>query len=233
MPTALVIRHEPYEAIAGFRAPIEARGFDIVEIDVGTPEFCQIDLLAPELLVIMGGPMGVYEQDRFPWLSREIVRVCERIAADLPTLGVCLGSQIMAAAMGARVFPGPVRELGFAPIELTADGRGSALSALAGIPMLHWHGDSFDLPEGTALLASTSLYRHQAFSRGPNILALQFHPEMGVDEDFESWLEQGQDFIAGAGTDTISLRSAYVDVGPACAAAGRQMLQHWLAGIDG
>src|SRR3546814_15970605 len=100
----------------------------------------------------MGGPMGVYETDRHPWIPHELERLSARIAADRPTLGVCLGIQMMAAAMGADVYPGPVKEVGFAPVTLTDTGRDSPLGAVGNPPILHWHGDSFDLPETVALL---------------------------------------------------------------------------------
>lgn len=232
MPSALVICHERYEGLAGFRAPIDARGFAIDEIYVGDPDFRAVDLLDPDLLVIMGGPMGVYEQDRHPWMGHEIVRVAERIAADRPTIGVCLGSQIMAAAMGARVYKGPVNEVGFAPVALNAAGQGSPLAEIAGVPMLHWHGDTFDLPEDVTLLASTPAFAHQAFARGDNILALQFHPEMGEDPGFSEWCAHGTRFAAKAGTTPERLMADYAALGPQAAAAGRRLLDRWLAALD-
>src|SRR3546814_17587983 len=102
----------------------------------------------------MGGPMGVYETDRHPWIPHELERLSARIAADRPTLGVCLGSQMMAAAMGADVYPGPVKEVGFAPVTLTDPGRDSPLGAAGNSPILPWPSHSFDLPAHVALLAA-------------------------------------------------------------------------------
>jgi len=232
MQRALVICHERYEGLAGFRAPIDARGYAIDEVYVGDPDFLALDMLEPDLLVIMGGPMGVYEQDRYPWMGHEIVRVAERIAADLPTLGVCLGSQIMASAMGARVFKGPVNEVGFAPVALNAAGRASPLSEVVNVPMLHWHGDTFDLPDDVDLLASTPAFAHQAFARGNNILALQFHPEMGEDASFSEWCAHGARFAAKAGTTPERLMADYGALGPAAVAAGQRLLHRWLAAVD-
>ena len=232
MLSALVIRHERDEGLAGFSAPIDARGYMIDEMYVGDPDFLALDLLEPDLLVIMGGPMGVYEQDRYPWLGHEIVRVAERIAADRPTIGVCLGSQVMAAAMGARVFRATVNEVGFAPVALNPAGQASPLAEVAGVPMLHWHGDTFDLPEGTSLLASTPAFPHQAFARGDNILALQFHPEMGEDVSFAEWCAHGIDFAAKAGTTPDRLAADYAVLGPQAVAAGRRLLDRWLAGVN-
>jgi GMP synthase (glutamine-hydrolysing) len=232
VPTALVIQHEDYESLAGFREPLIRRGYTIEMISVRNPHFEHVDFLEPDLLVIMGGPMGVYEQAAYPWMNHEIIRVAERIIADLPTLGVCLGSQVMAAAMGSAVFKGMYNEVGFRPITLTATGRNSALAPVEDLPLLHWHGDTFDLPEGVTLLASSDLYPNQAFARGPNILALQFHPEMGEDESFATWCEKGDPFIEHAGTDVETLHAEHEKFGPAAVAAGRELLNNWLVGLD-
>ncbi|WP_165324587.1 glutamine amidotransferase [Rhizorhabdus phycosphaerae] len=231
MKTALVIRHVPYEGIAGFRAPVEAAGFVIDRIDVTDPEFPNVDFDSPDLVVMMGGPMGVYETDRHPWIGCEIARLARRIMLDRPTLGVCLGSQMIAAAMGARVYAGPVKEVGFAPVAITDTGLSSPLRHIADVPVLHWHGDTFDLPEGAELLASSDKYAHQAFRRGQNILALQCHPEMGEDPRFDAWLED-EPYIHAAGTSVEALRDDHGRHGSRAVEAGRRMIADWLARID-
>src|SRR6202034_1055939 len=107
--------------------------------------------------------------------SGEVAAIAARLRANKPLLGICLGAQMMASALGARVAPGPVKEIGFAP--LTPMGLSSVLAPLADVPVLHWHGDNCDLPEGCEQLASTSPCPVQAFSRLPSQLALQFHIE--------------------------------------------------------
>lgn len=231
MPLALVIQHADYESLAGFRTPLVARGYAIKTISVLAPEFDLLNFLEPDLLIIMGGPMGVYEQAQHPWMAHEIIRVAERIVADRPTLGVCLGSQLIAAAMGGRVFKGADNEVGFKPVTLTEAGKRSPLNWLSGQPLLHWHGDTFELPADVTLLASTDVYPHQAFARSANILALQFHPEMGEDDSFDTWCERGDPFIAKAGTDVDRLMAEHREFGPAAVAAGCEMLDHWLAGL--
>jgi GMP synthase (glutamine-hydrolysing) len=104
--------------------------------------------------------------------------------------------------------------------------------ALAGHPVLHWHGDTFDLPAGTELIASTSLYPHQGFRRGPNVLALQFHAEMGEDERFDAWVGSWPHDIAAAGTDAAILRADHARYGPPSLTAGRAMIRQWLAGLS-
>jgi len=225
MLTGLIIRHVPYEGIAGFREPIEAAGYALERVDVGDADFASVDFLSPDLLILMGGPMGVYERADHPWIDCEIVRLAERIACGLPTLGVCLGGQMIAAAMGAEVVCGPTLEIGFGPVTPSAAGADSPLRHVAGVPVLHWHGDTFGLPEGVELLASTAAYPHQAFRLGRNLLALQFHAEMGEDPRFEAWLD-GADEAARDG-----LRAEHDALGAAAVAAGRAMIAEWLAGI--
>lgn len=232
MKTALIIRHTPFEGIAGFRAPIEAAGYAIERIDVTDPAFQTVDLVAPDLVAMMGGPMGVYETEAHPWIPCEIKRLGMRLAADRPTIGVCLGSQMIAAALGAAVYPGPTKEVGFASVAINPAGLGSPLRHLADVPVLHWHGDTFDLPEGTERLASTAAFANQAFRRGRTLLAIQFHPEMGEDPRLEDWIEASPRDLIEAGTDAATVRADYARLGPDAVAAGRTAIAEWLAGLD-
>lgn len=228
--TGLIIRHVPHEGIAGYREPIEAAGYELDRIDVSDAGFGAVDLGEPDLLIMMGGPMGVYEQDAHPWIACQLRRLARRIDAGRPTLGVCFGAQMMAAAMGARVYPGPAKEVGFHPLSFVD--TASPLRHLADVPVLHWHGDTFDLPDDVELLASTPAYPHQAFRRGSNILALQFHGEMGLDPRFGEWLRQWPDALAETGGSVEGMRDLHSRHGPSAVAAGRAMITEWLAGLD-
>ena len=232
MKRALIIRHVPYEGVAGFRDPIEAAGFDVDRIDVADPAFATLDLREPDLVIMMGGPMGVYEQDRHPWIACQLRRLRARLAADRPTLGVCFGAQMMAAALGAEVYAGPVKEVGFHPVTVHDLDPANPLRHVAEVPLLHWHGDTFTLPDNVELLASSHVYPHQAFRRGRNLLALQFHAEMGEDERFEAWLEEGRDSVIEAGGTEADLRQAHELHGPVAVAAGRRMIADWIDGLD-
>ena len=229
MKSALIIRHVPREGVAGFRAPIEAAGYVIDRVDVDDQDFHALDLVSPDLVVMMGGPMGVYEREAHPWISCQLKLLARRLAADRPTLGVCFGAQMIAAALGAEVYAGPVKEIGFGPV--TIHDTAGPLRHLADVPVLHWHGDTFTLPEGAELLASSSLYQHQAFRKGRNVLALQFHAEMGEDERFEHWLANDAADIAEVGETAERLRAAHAVKGPVAVAAGRAMIGEWLAGL--
>ena len=227
--TALIIRHVAYEGAAGFRAPIEAAGYALDRVDVSDAQFSALDLAEPDLLVLMGGPMAVYERDQFPWIAGELARIARRLESGLPTLGVCLGAQMMAAALGAKVCAGPASEVGFHPVDLHPAARKGPLRHIAGVPMLHWHGDTFSLPPDVELLASSQLYPHQAFRRGATILALQFHAEMGLDPRFDTWIAGGGAAIARAGTTAARLRADHDRFGPGAVAAGQRMIAEWLA----
>lgn len=132
-----------------------------------------------------------------------------RLSRDLPTLGVCLGSQLMAKALGSRVSKGPVKEIGWGTIDLTDEGRSSCLKALQGDDaiVLHWHGDTFDLPQGAARLASNVNYENQAFAYGRNALALQFHLEADPRQ-LEEWYVGHTVELAAAKVPVADLRAA-------------------------
>lgn len=227
MKRALIVRHVPVEGIAGYREPVEAAGYRIDRADVADPGFATLDFAEPDLLILMGGPMSVYEQDRHPWIASLLGRLSQRLERDRPTLGVCLGSQMIAAALGARVYGGPHKEVGYSALTI----RHPLLRRLEGVPVLHWHGDTFDLPEGTEWLASSALYENQGFRRGANLLALQFHAEMGRDERFDSWVDAWPHDVAAVGTSAERLRADHAAFGPPSLAAGQATIADWLAGL--
>jgi GMP synthase (glutamine-hydrolysing) len=226
---ALVVHHVAHEGLAAFAGPLADRGYAIEHVFVSNPGFAGIDFLDPDLLILLGGPMAVYERAANPWIDAELARIAMRIMADGPTLGICLGAQLIATALGGRVEPGPVREVGFAPVALTEAGRRSPLAALSAVPILHWHGDGLTLPAGATLLAETEHFP-QAFSVGASVLALQCHPEMGaIDDGIARWIEEDADYIAGAGTSADAIRADHVRFGPGAARAGQRLLNDWLA----
>ena len=179
MKSALAMRHVHFEDLGTLAPVLERLGYEIRYVDVPDGALGSADLLRPDLVVCLGGPIGAYETDAYPFLGEELAALEGRLARSRPTLGICLGSQLMARALGARVYPTGTKEIGFAPLRLTAAGRDSCLAPLGDDgAVLHWHGDTFDLPVGAVHLARTDVCENQAFSVGEHALALQFHVEV-------------------------------------------------------
>ncbi|MCT8998895.1 glutamine amidotransferase [Chelativorans intermedius] len=229
--TAVAIRHVGFEDLGAFAPAIQAAGYAIRYHDVGVDDWATLRRQGADLLVVLGGPVGACEDERYPFLRGEADLIRARLEANLPTMGICLGAQLIARAAGARVFPGPAKEIGFAPIALTEEGRLSCLSAFAEEPLtLHWHGDTFDLPAGAVRLASTETCANQAFAIGPNIIGFQFHPEAG-GPGFERWLIGHTVELSAAGIDIAALRAEAQRHGAALARKARAVCAAWLRGL--
>jgi GMP synthase (glutamine-hydrolysing) len=177
----LVLQHIACEPPAAFEDELRSRGLDLVrvELDEGEPLPDWRDFPA---IVVMGGPMGAYDDAEYPWLGPEKRLLREAVEADVPVWGVCLGAQLLASALGARVYRGTQPEVGLLHVELA---RGAAedtvfCAAPSSFPTLQWHGDSFDLPAGATLLASSPAYLNQAFRVGRSY-GLQFHLEVPLE----------------------------------------------------
>jgi len=188
-----VIRHLAFEDLASFTSVLQAHGYQVNYIEAAdfalSPDnLSQVETLSDNLLIILGGPISVNDAAMFPFIETEIKILKQRIKADKPTLGICLGAQLIASAMGANVYPGKAKEIGWYDLTLTDAGQQSALRYLAPehCSMLHWHGETFDLPEAAILLASSEKCINQAFSVGGHVLALQFHPEI-TQRAMEKW----------------------------------------------
>jgi GMP synthase-like glutamine amidotransferase len=214
--TITVLQHVPFEGPASIAAWAQGRGHrvELVRLWAGDalPDPTTIDLL-----VIMGGPMSVWESDRFRWLIAEEHLVRAALAEGVPTLGVCLGAQMIARAMGAPVYPGAQREIGWFPVEV--DGKAlekitnQRVPPLTRLTAFHWHGDTFDLPAGARPLASTPATPNQAFSKalagGSLALALQFHLEAN-EESVRALVTACADEIGG-GTYEMSRERSLVE----------------------
>lgn len=180
MPHALVIRHMYSGSLFTIEESFREHGIDFTYIEGFATDLSKIDALAPDIVIALGGAMGVYESHLYPWLEQEIAIIRQRVAADRPYLGVCLGAQLMAASQGCDVYKGKAgREFGFLPVQATQEGLQSPIRHFdeSKTRVLHMHGDTFDLPQGAALLASSALYKNQAYSIGKNCFGVQFHPE--------------------------------------------------------
>jgi GMP synthase-like glutamine amidotransferase len=175
----LVLQHIACEPPGEYETVLRERGANLhrVELDEG-------DRLPPwrdfDAIVAMGGPMSVNDDADLPWLTAEKRLIGEAVRVGVPYFGACLGVQLLAASLGARVFPGPEPEVGVLPVTLTAEGLADPI--FAGLPQtfptLQWHGDTFDLPDGATLLASSPACPNQAFRFGRLADGVQFHVEV-------------------------------------------------------
>jgi GMP synthase (glutamine-hydrolysing) len=230
MPSCAAIRHVPFEDLGSFAGVLDRRGYDVRYWEAGLDDLTGIGAADPDLLVVLGGPIGAYEDAAYPFLTDEIKLVADRLSRGRPVLGLCLGSQIMARALGARVYPGGAKEIGWAPLQFPAESSDSCLAPLAtgDVSVLHWHGDTFDLPDGAVLLASTPAYPHQAFQWQKSGLALQFHPEV-TRAGMERWfIGHACEIAATEGIDVPDLRRDTDRYAEALETAGPRCLEMWL-----
>lgn len=185
MMRAHIFQHLAFEGPGTIQPWLKNAGYDLTFTvfaeKVYFPEINSVDFL-----VIMGGSMSVNDEDKFPWLIAEKQFIREFIATGKPVLGICLGAQLIASALGARVYPNKTKEIGWFPVTAIKPPQISNFQFPASFTTLHWHGETFDLPERAALLASSEATKNQAFQYGKNVLAIQFHPEANMQtlQDF-------------------------------------------------
>ena len=231
LSTVAVLRHLAFEDLGIFAPILEAKGLSVKIYDVGVDDIAE-PINSADLVILLGGPIGAYEVERYPFLAEEQALLSRRLDRHLPTLGICLGAQLIAAAAGAHVYKGGTKEIGWGTLQLTADGKNSCLTALQDVAVLHWHGDTFDLPEGAQLLASNENYPHQAFSLGNHILGMQFHPEIDPAR-IEQWLIGHSVELDHAGIDTATLRRTTEMVRDRVKPAAQRLLTEWLDQLAG
>jgi GMP synthase (glutamine-hydrolysing) len=185
----VVLRHEPFEHLGRFADLFTERQIPFSYKDLGGPIDIMKDLEGCSGLVVMGGPQSA--NDPLPGLAAEMKLIERAIQAQIPVLGICLGSQLIAKALGARVYANAAKEIGWAPVSVTEAGARDPV--FSGVPspttFFHWHGETFDLPAGAEWLAYSALCRHQAFRYGSNVYGIQFHPEI-TPEMIVDWSAQ-------------------------------------------
>lgn len=185
----LAFRHVPFEDVGLIAPALAARGIELAYADAFRQPEAQPDWQSAAGLIFMGGPMSA--NDALPFIRREIGIIEAALAARRPVLGVCLGAQLLARALGAPVYRNPVKEIGWAPVYWTeAAGQDRLLGGLASPQtVLHWHGETFDLPAGADWLAWSDACRNQAFRAGSNAYGLQFHLE-ATPEMISTWCRE-------------------------------------------
>ncbi|MDR2128420.1 MAG: glutamine amidotransferase [Burkholderiaceae bacterium] len=227
MKTAIALRHIHFEDIGTLHGAFSEHGYEVRYVDPALDPLDAPELQQADLLLVLGGPIGVDDEETYPFLKTESALIGQRLRAKRPLLGICLGAQLIAKALGARVYSMGVKEIGFAPLTLTAAGQNSALAALGDAPVLHWHGDQFDIPEGAHLLAGTPVCANQAFSIGRHVLGLQFHLEADANK-IEKWLLGHACELAQSGIDPRQLRADAAHHGKRLAFAAHTVISAWL-----
>ena len=205
----LIVCHKSKVDAGAFEKIMLERGHDIELYLAYKNEVQNIDPYEHDLTIFMGGPMGAYQNDIFPYLNHEISYIEKRLAKDMPYLGICLGAQLMAKALGSPVFPGePGKEIGWHSIKVNETGMKTPMRHLdeSKTRMMQWHGDTFDKPKDAILLASSDLYKNQAVSYGKNALGLQCHPEV-TKSNIELWLSSGYQELQQVGLTVPVLRA--------------------------
>lgn len=233
MHPVVVLQHVPRETLGSLEAVLHRAGLPwrYVELFAGLPD--RLDIKQASGLIVLGGPMNVDQTDRYPFLAAEVQWIRQALQHSVPLLGICLGSQLLAKACGARVYPNPVKEIGWYEVGLTSPAAGDPL--FAGCPpqltVFHWHGDTFDLPPEAVLLATGPLCRHQAFRVGPRAYGLQFHIEMTA-ELIDSWLADFENNIELASLpyiDPEQIRQQTAVMLPRLEAVGSEVLGRFAA----
>jgi len=213
--SVVVIRHINVEGLGTIEDVLKHKNLQYYYIDTWR-DTLPTDLSNLNALIILGGPMGVYEQDKYPFIKKELFLIEEASRLNIPVIGICLGSQMIAQALGGRVYKGGKKEIGWYDIQVTREASHdrlfSSVHIARGKPtslkVFQWHGDTFDLPKDAVLLASSKLYKNQAFRVG-NIYGLQFHIEV-KEADILTWLNEYKAELDTSG-DSIDINEVLED----------------------
>lgn len=188
------LQHVPFEGLGSIRAWLEGAGYRVTYTQLfETAEFP--DLSEVNLLIVLGGPMSVNDEEQYPWLVKEKQFVRNAITLGRPVLGICLGAQMIASALGARVYRNAVAEIGWFPVQAVADEQPTFHFPPAA-EVFHWHGETFDLPPGAIHLARSAACEHQAFQLGRSVIGLQFHLETTPQSAFDLVAHCGNELVA-------------------------------------
>jgi GMP synthase (glutamine-hydrolysing) len=236
MPRACVLQHIRCEPPGLFSGLLADRGFvaETIELDEGgtLPDWRDVDLV-----LAMGGPMGVNDEAKHPWLVAEKAWIAAAVRAGTPYLGVCLGAQLLAASLGAQVRTGETPEVGVLPVEVTGPGRADPVFGALGaqFPALQWHGDTFAIPAGGVHLGRSAAYPNQAFRFGEVAYGVQFHVEV-TGPMLSEWrqvpvYQQSAEAVLGTG-GFQQLAAAFAAASDAMARSASDLFSTWLSRVE-
>ena len=231
MPSAVVLQQVPHEGPGTITDAAARAGctLDVRHLYRGDPLPALDDA---DALIVMGGPMNVDDVEEYPFLAPECDLLTEALARDVPMLGLCIGSQLIAKAAGARVFPVSIKEIGWYDVAVTDAGKTDPLFQGQGdaLRVFHWHGDTYDMPAGAVLLCTSNPVAHQAFRIGEVVYGLQFHMEVTADMVRE-WIAVNAGELAGVSDyiDPAAILDAIPAELPRMQAVGDAVLDRWFA----
>lgn len=229
--TCLVVKHVDFEGLGLLRDLLQERDYDFRYAHANDGEVNCENFVKSDLVIVLGGPYGAYEGDKHPFIKNEIECVRARLASGKPLLGICLGAQLMAAALGAKVASSGSREIGWRSVTLTPEGRKSCLAPLETQPILHWHGDNCELPDGCTRLAYNDFCSVQAFYVKPHQLGVQFHMEV-APERLDVWVSRSEQSLKMVGLTADDIRAQAKEHGEATRKVGQQIYGAWLDSLE-
>jgi GMP synthase (glutamine-hydrolysing) len=201
------LQHVPYEGLGSIADWIKKNSHILSATRLYKNEILP-DPFDLDFLIIMGGPMGIYEEKKYSWLKEEKIFIEKALEANKKVLGICLGAQLIADVLGAKVYKNRYREIGWFPVRLTKQGRNSRLldNIPSGLMVFHWHSDTFDIPDNAIHLFENDACRNQGFQYGNNVIGIQFHLEV-EKADITRWFTLPDDNEYHNGNDEPYVQS--------------------------
>ncbi len=228
MKKLLAIYHISCEKLGIFKSVFERAGYSIKYADASKADLSWDKVKNYDAFVILGGPMGVYEDKKYPFIKIEKLLVRNITKTKKPLLGICFGSQLIASALGGRVFKGKKKEIGWYKVDFT--GPRPLATGHKSLSAFQWHGDTFTLPKGAKKLASSILFKNQGFLFGKNILALQFHLEV-TEKMVKEWIKEYSEELKKEGLDPKKILSDTKKNIRSLNAFGTDLIKSWLSAV--
>lgn len=233
MKTAHIIDHVTRDTSGTIGQILRREGFTCTNFASNADGVAEVDPLASDLLVVMGGNLGVYQADDYPFVYDELTLLEKRLASEKPILGICLGAQLIAKALGSEVFIGENGpETGWHDLEVTPEGQQTAARHFdkSETKVVQWHSDTFDLPKGAVRLARSQVYENQIYSYGRSVIATQCHPEV-CPRKVEDWLVGDAGAVHKGELDIAKVRRDTIEYGDKLVTQTENFLLDWLSHV--